>query len=83
MDDAELVFTFAQSVAVSGLDSWATNGQTKHMTIDLTVCENYEWTVTLEKDCNGIAPNNNVWTDFEVNDMSKKGSLSNITQSYN
>ncbi len=84
MIDAKLTFTFAQSVAVSGLDGWINSGnatsstETKIMTLD--ACEVYEWTVSLDKDCSGNSKNSNVWTDFKVNDISKKGDLKNITQ---
>lgn len=83
MTDASLVFTFAQSVAVSGLDSWTTNGQTKQISMDLDACTTYEWTVELLRDCSGNSNNSNVWTDFNVNGNSKKGELDNITQSCN
>tara|TARA_R100001369_G_scaffold22674_1_gene41275 strand:- start:29376 stop:30080 length:705 start_codon:yes stop_codon:yes gene_type:complete len=70
--DATLVFTFAQSVAVSGLDSWTSNGVTKQKNMNLNACQEYSWAVTLQKNCSGGSQNSNVWTDFKVNDVSKK-----------
>ena len=73
VDGAEVVFTFAQGVAVSGLDSpWSTDGQTKQNTLDLKACTVYTWTVELTPDCNGNSNNSNVWTYFNVGDYSKK-----------
>jgi len=40
--------------------------------MDLVACETYNWTLTMTKDCNANTPNNNVWTDFKVNNISKK-----------
>ncbi|MCM8568118.1 hypothetical protein NE848_01940 [Gramella jeungdoensis] len=87
MENAEIIFTLAQSVVSlwgesSVTTEWSTAGQTEHAFLDLEACETYWWTVSLEKDCNGSTPNNNVWTDFKVNDVSKKNELTpNITQS--
>ena len=84
IDDALLVFTFAQSVEVSGLDGWEQNGQTEQLTMDLEKCETYEWTIGLEALCRGNSPNSNVWTDFKVNDVSKKNeNTPNLTQECN
>ena len=84
INDALVVFTFAQSVAVSGLESWSSNGVTKQTTMNMDACTEYTWTVELLKDCNGNSPNSNVWTDFKVNDISKKnGNTPNITQACN
>lgn len=80
MENAALVFTFAQSVAVSGLSTWTNNGSTMQKTMDLNACQQYSWTITLLKDCAGNSPNSNVWTDFTVNKVSKKGDMKNITQ---
>ena len=75
--DANLVFTFAQGLTISGdLSSWASNGVTKQKTMSLTACNTYEWTVTL--DCATMPGAQNLWTDFKVNDESKKGTLYNI-----
>lgn len=82
MENAEVVFTFAQSVAVSGLDGWDNNGQTMQKSMDLDACTTYEWTVELKKNCTASTPNSNVWTDFKVNEISKKNDATpNITQS--
>lgn len=82
MVDANLVFTFAQGVAVDGLEGWTSNGVTKQMKMDLEACETYSWTVGLDTDCRGVGqPNANLWTDFKVNDVSKKGDLGNIVES--
>ena len=84
IEDALLTFTFAQATAVAGLEDWTHNGngnsQTYEMHMDIESCETYQWSVILIKDCNGSAPKNNLWTDFKVNDLSKKGDLENITQ---
>lgn len=72
MDDALVVFTFAQSVEVSGLEGWDGNGQPERKIMDLEKCVEYSWTVTLEKNCSGNSPNSNVWTDFKVNGDSKR-----------
>lgn len=76
ISDAELVFTFAQGIVLSGLEGWATNGSTRQKTMNLEKCKPYSWTITL--DCKSNPGAQNLWTDFKVNDVSKKGSLSNI-----
>lgn len=80
--EAELVFTFAQMVDVEGLDSetWEANGATMQATIDIEACQVYEWTVTFSNPrCTGQGQSEiNAWTDFKVNDDSKKGDLKNI-----
>ncbi len=82
MIDAEVVFTFAQSVDVLGFNSdWNWHGQTMQTEMNLDACTPYSWDLTLIKKCDGNPPNNNVWTDFKVRDDSKKGDLVNITQS--
>lgn len=92
MIGADLVFTFAQSVAVSGfpeIEAWVNNGNgatssTNETTMNLEACHTYWWTLTLQKDCSGNSRNSNVWTDFKVDDVSKKNISSptpNITQS--
>lgn len=93
ISNANLVFTFAQGVAVSGLDGWETKGSTRQTTMELIACETYSWTVTLTPDCSGHSNNSNVWTDFKVASVdenidavdelgvkiySKKGNLQNI-----
>ena len=79
MMDQLVVFTFAQGTVVTGLDdSWSTNGATRQKTMSFTECEPVSWTVTLTPDCHGHSGQSNVWTDFKVNDISKKGDLSNI-----
>jgi hypothetical protein len=93
ISSANLVFTFAQGVAVSGLDGWDINGSTRQTTMELIACETYSWTVTLTPDCSGNSSNSNVWTDFKVAPTSedidavdeigvkiysKKGDLQNI-----
>jgi hypothetical protein len=69
---AHVVFTFAQGVDVSGLNNWTENGVTRQMVKDLEACTTYNWTVILTPNCSGHSPNSNVWTDFKVNDFSKK-----------
>ncbi len=83
-DSANLTFTFAQSVMRTGLDGWEDRGVTDHKIMDLDKCVEYVWTVTLDKNCSGNSPNSNVWTDFKVNDVSKKNeNTPNLTQSCN
>lgn len=74
MIDAKLVFTFAQGTSVSGLESWFNNGkaQTWHLEETLNACQTYSWTVALDANCPGKTGENNVWTDFKVNEVSKK-----------
>jgi len=72
-ENALVVFTFAQSVVITGFDeTWNNNGQTMQKEMDLVACETYNWTVSMIKDCNGSSPNNNVWTDFKIDTISKK-----------
>lgn len=77
MEDAVLVFTFPQS-ALDGepLTGWTYNGQTMQATMDLEACKQYSWTVSLT--CKDLNNPQNKWTDFKVNNVSKKGGLANI-----
>jgi len=74
MSGAEVVFTFAQSVVASGYDwpSWNSKSSTRTESMDFDACSVYNWTVFLEADCSGQSGKSNVWTDFKVNDVSKK-----------
>lgn len=76
IEGAEVVFTFAQGAYESGLTEEFSqngkNGQTYEATLDLEKCEVLEYTVTLTPNCNGNSTESNVWTDFKVNDESKK-----------
>ena len=84
MDDAIVVFTFAQSVVASGYDwpNWNGTSSTRTETMDLDACSVYKWTVFLSGDCSGNSPNSNIWTDFKVNEVSKKNdNTPNLTQS--
>lgn len=85
MSDAEVVFTFAQGVSVSGLEDWGQNGVTKQNSMTFEACEEYVWTVGLETNCKGVGqPNANLWTDFKINYESKKNEATpNIVQSCN
>lgn len=77
--DQTVVFTFPQAKMVLGLDeSWETNGSTRQKSMSFTECEPVSWTLTFTPDCSGHSAQSNVWTDFKVNNMSKKGGLSNI-----
>ncbi len=83
---ANLVFTFAQGVSVSGLDDWSWNGKssTRHMVMNLVACTTYEWTVTLSPDCSGNSGNSNVWTDFNASNNdgdTENDSKKNISES--
>lgn len=91
--NANVVFTFAQGVTVSGdLNDWSKNGVTRQKTMNLNACETYSWTVTLAPDCKGQTKKSNVWTDFKVvpqdatledSAYSKKESPDNIEMSCN
>lgn len=89
LDDALLIFTFAQGFAEGLSDNWTYvqngkgNAQTWETTMDLTACTEYNWNVTLTANCDGNTEKNNVWTDFKVNDESKKGELDNIVHPCN
>jgi hypothetical protein len=74
LDNAELVFTFAQSYQSGLSEEWeqAGQGQTMQTTMNLVACETYEWTVTLVANCSGNSGQSNVWTDFKINDISQK-----------
>lgn len=84
MTSAELVFTFAQASAVGLDNSWTHNGngnsQTWKTRMDLTACTEYSWTVFLDANCSGNSGHSNLWTDFTVNEDSKKGDLTNIVK---
>ncbi|SDS15887.1 hypothetical protein [Christiangramia echinicola] len=89
LENAEIIFTFAQSVVTNWVESshetvWDHRGVTEHAFLDLVACETYEWQVILDKNCSGNSPNSNVWTNFKVNDVSKKTeNTPNLTQSCN
>lgn len=76
MEGAVLVFTFAQGSYVSGLSGDfsqnGNNGQTYKATMNLKKCDVLKYTLTLKADCNGQSKSSNVWTDFKVNNVSKK-----------
>lgn len=74
MTDANVVFTFAQGVTISGLEGWGSEGVTKQKSMDFEACEDhYSWTVGLETNCNGVGQKSaNLWTDFTVAGESKK-----------
>ncbi len=80
MAEANVVFTFAQSVVASGYiwPNWNGNSSTRTEIMDLDACRVYTWNVFLTGDCSGNSSNSNLWTDFKVNEASKKGELSNI-----
>ncbi len=83
MENAHLVFTFAQAVEVTGFEpeeDWNWHGQTMQTTKSLLACTPVTWELTILKKCDGNTSNNNLWTDFKVNDISKKGDLENIVQ---
>ena len=84
MSGAEVVFTFAQSVVASGYDwpNWNGKSSTRTESMDFDACSVYNWTVFLEADCSGKSGESNVWTDFKVNEASKKNdNTPNLTQS--
>ncbi len=86
MEAAELVFTFAQGAYLSGLiedfSQNGNNGQTYKAIMDLQKCDVLEYTITLQANCNGNSAKSNVWTDFKVNDDSKKNdNTPTLTQS--
>ncbi|WP_304517574.1 hypothetical protein [Cecembia rubra] len=83
IEDAQLVFTFAQGVTIGGdLATWDGAGVTKQKTMNLSAMATYEWRVELEANCPGTGqPRANLWTDFTVNGDSKKCNLENIVKS--
>lgn len=82
IDDAQLVFTFAQGALLSGLGDWESKGITMQKTMNLVAFSTYTWTVELDTNCRGVGqPNANLWTDFKVNGDSKKCDLKNIVKS--
>jgi hypothetical protein len=85
MEEARLVFTFAQGVTVGGdLASWDGVGVTRQKTLNLEASATYTWTVELEANCSGKGqPQANLWTDFTINGDSKKCDLENIVKSCN
>lgn len=87
MEDALVEFTFAQGVAVAGLNGFTQNGNGNasvwSTTSSFEACKTYTYEVTLTPDCSGNSGNSNVWTDFKVNNATKKGNLDNITMSCN
>ena len=82
MEDALVEFTFAQGVAVAGLNGFTQNGNGNasvwSTTSSFEACKTYTYEVTLTPDCSGKSGNSNVWTDFKVGGESKKGELANI-----
>lgn len=86
IDGAELTFTFPQSHVNVSPDEYAQNGNGNDTTfstiLDLESCKTYNWSFELSTDCTGKGQGKvNLWTDFKVNEVSKKGDLKNITQS--
>ncbi|MFC3416566.1 hypothetical protein [Algoriphagus hitonicola] len=73
MEDAELVFTFAQAEEVL-IDEFSPSGATMQATMDLEACVTYVFeTKIIGLRCTGDGQSDvNVLTDFKVNDMSKK-----------
>lgn len=76
MDGATLAFTFPQSALDVPLEGWAYNGQSMQKTMNLTAC--VPLTVTVSLTCKDLHNPQNKWSDFTVNEVSKKGSLGNI-----
>ena len=82
--DVNVVFTFAQGDPVSGMEGWTANGQTRQKVLSFNACEPVSWTVDLSVICNGNGQQNaNVWTDFTIAGISKKGNLPNIVKPCN
>jgi hypothetical protein len=78
MEDAELIFTFAQGALDTPLEGWEFKGQTMQKTMNLVACTTYKWTVIL--DCKGLNNPQNMWTDFKIGEdsMKEKFNLENI-----
>jgi hypothetical protein len=78
MTDVLVEFTFAQGVAVTGLDGFTQNGGGNSSvwsdTRSFVACTEYTFTVDLSADCSGNSGNSSVWTDFKVAGLSKKNS---------
>lgn len=72
--DANVSFTFAQAdqVTVSGLLGWDKVGETRQKTMNLLKCHTYEWIIDINSEWSGHSGNSNLWTDFKVNNVSKK-----------
>jgi len=72
--NAKVVFNFAQAgrIIVSGLLGWTGKGQTRQKIMNLVKCHTYEWIVGLTPKCSGHSGSPNLWTDFKVNNLSKK-----------
>lgn len=88
MTGANVTFTFPQGFVDVSPAPFTQNGNgndtTFSSTMDLTSCEEYSWTFELSTHCRGKGQAAvNLWTDFKVNETSKKGDLENITQSCN
>lgn len=81
LENANLVFTFAQGVTVSGLTGWSSEGVTKQKIMNLVACTTYTWTVILSPNCSGHSNNSNVWTDFKV--VNSDGNLLNDSKKNN
>ncbi|RZS95963.1 hypothetical protein [Cecembia calidifontis] len=83
LENARLVFTFAQGVEVDGLGDWSINGATRQKTLNLHAMATYSWTLFLEPDGKGEGQvRADLWTDFTVNGESKKSDLQNILKSF-
>jgi hypothetical protein len=74
LPNANIEFTFAQAekVSVSGLSDFTEHGQTRQKTMNLLKCQAVSWKVSLTPKFNIGSGNTNLWTDFKVNDTSKK-----------
>ncbi len=72
--NANVVFSFAQTdhVIVSALLGWTAEGLTRKKTMNLVRCQTYEWIVGLSPKYSSHSENINLWTDFKVNNVSKK-----------
>jgi hypothetical protein len=72
--DVNVVFTIPQGVVVEGLDDkWSIKGSTYQKVMSFEKCVPVTWTLKLQGDCNsGNSGKSVVWTDFKINDISKK-----------
>ena len=84
LEEAEVIFTFAQSVVASGYDwpDWNEKSSTRTEIMSFEACSVNIWTLFLTGDCSGHSGESNLWTDFKVDGDSKKNDATpNITQS--
>ncbi len=91
LTNAEVKFTCPHITGISGIDAASFtvnpgNGKGSPTVLtwvgDIEACTTYTWDITFTPDCDQNAAGfANIWTDFKVNEVSKKGNLHNIVYS--